>query len=78
MKQKLKEKLVRSARLILKTELNSKNRITAINLLAIPVIIYSFNTIDWNHIEVKRLDIKVRKMMTTHSMHYPKTDIHRL
>ena len=33
---------------------------------------------DWNLSEVKRLDIKVRKMMTTHSMHHPKADIHRL
>ena len=60
MKQKLKKELVRRTRLILKTELNSKNRITAINMLAIPVITYSFNIIDWNLSEVKRLDIKIR------------------
>ena len=78
MKQKLKKELVRRTRLILKTELNSKNRITAINTLAIPVITYSFNIIDWNLSEVKRLDVKIRKMMTTHSMHHPKADIHRL
>ena len=47
-------------------------------MLVIPVITYSFNIIDWNHSEVKRLDINVRKMMTTHSMHHPKADIHRL
>ena len=63
MKQKLKKELVRRTRLILKTELNSKNRITAINTLAIPVITYSFNIIDWNLSEVKRLDIKIRKTM---------------
>ena len=78
MKQKLKKELVRRTRLILKTELNSKNRITAINTLAIPVITYSFNIIDWNLSEVKRLDVKIRKMMTTHSMHHPKANIHRL
>ena len=69
MKQKLKKELVRRTRLILKTELNSKNRITAINMLAISVITYSFNIIAWNLSEVKRLDIKVRKMMTTHKIH---------
>ena len=78
MKQKLKKELVRRTRLTLKTELNSKIRITEINTLAIPVITYSFNIIDWNLSEVKRLDIKVRKMMTTHSMHHPKADIYRL
>ena len=46
--------------------------------LAIPVVTYSFNIIDWNLSEVKRLDVKTRKMMTTQSMHHPKPDIHRL
>ena len=78
MKQKLKKEFVRRTRLILKTELNSKNRITVIKMPAILVITYSFNIIDSNLIEVKRLDIKVRKMMTTHSMHHPKADIHHL
>ena len=78
MKQKLKKEFVRKTQLILKTESNSKNRIIAIKILTIPVITYSFNIIDWNLIEVKRLDIKVRKMMTTLSMHHPKADIHHL
>ena len=42
------------------------------------VITYSFNIIDWNRTEVKRLDVKIRKMITTHSMSHPKADIHRL
>ena len=37
-KQKLKKELVRRTQLILKTDLNSKNRITAMNMLAILVI----------------------------------------
>ena len=78
MKQKLKKELVRRTRLIPKTELNSRNRTTAINMLAIPVITYSYYIIHWNFNEVKRLDIKVRKMMTTHSMHHPKADIYSL
>ena len=77
-KQKLKEEFVRRTRLTFKTELNSENRITAINTLALPIITYSFNIIEWNLSEVKRLDIKIKKMMTTHSMHHLKVDIHRL
>ena len=64
MQQKLKKEPVRRTLLILKSDLNSKNRITAINILAVPVITYSFNIIDWNLSEVKRLDIKIRKTMT--------------
>ena len=67
MKQKLKKELVRRTRLIRKTEVNSKNRNTEINMLAIPVITCSFNIIDWNLSEVKRLDIKARKMITQHT-----------
>ena len=78
MKQKLKKELVRRTQLILKSELNSENRITAKNILAIPVITYIFIITDCNPSEVKRLDIKIRKMMTTHSMHHPKDNIHRL
>ena len=78
MNHKLKKELVRRTRLMIKTELSSKNRITKINRLAIPVITYSFNIIDWNLSEVKRLGIKVRKTMTTPSIHHPKTNIHRL
>ena len=78
MKQKLKKGLVRRTRLIFRSELNSKNSITAINMLAIPAVTYSFNLTDWNLSEVKKLDIKIRKMMITHSMHHPMTDIHRL
>ena len=48
MKKKLKKELVRRTQLILKTELNSINRIAAINMLTIPTITCSFNIIDWN------------------------------
>ena len=76
-KQKLKKKLITRTWLIRKTELNSKNRVTAINMLAIPVITYGFSIINWSLSEVKILDIiKGRKTMTTHSMHHPKGGIH--
>ena len=72
MTEKLKNEPVRRKRLILKTELNSKNRVTAFSMVGILVITYSFNIIDWNLCKVKT------KMMTTYSMHHPKADIHRL
>ena len=78
MKERLKKELTRRTRLILKTELNSKNRISAINTLAIPVITYSFHIINWSISDIKRLDRKIRKLMTANSMHHPKSDIDRL
>ena len=78
MKEKIKKECIRRVRSILKTELNSKNRITAINTLAIPVVTYSFNVINWNLSELKNLDAKIRKQLTSNRMHHPKSDVDRL
>ena len=78
MKEQLRKEIFRRTRKILKTELNSKNRITAINTLALPVVTYSFNIINWNLSEIKKLDVKIRKLMTTYNMHHPKADVDRL
>ena len=53
----------------MKTELNSKNRIT---------VSYSFNIINWNLSETKRLYAKIRKMFTISRIHHPKADVERL
>jgi hypothetical protein len=54
----LKDKLVKEyyhwVRQILKTELNLKNKITAINNLALPVLVYSFGIINWLRKEIEK------------------------
>ena len=42
MKEKIRKECYRRVRAILKTELNSANRIQAINAFAIPAVTYSF------------------------------------
>ena len=61
MKAKIRKECIRRVRSIMTTELNSKNRITAINTLTIPVVTYSFNVVNWNLKELKKLDTKIRK-----------------
>ena len=78
MKEKLRKEVIRRIRAILRTELNSKNRITAMNTLAVLVITYSFNIINWNLTEIQKLNGKVRKLLTVHKMHHPKADVERL
>ena len=56
MKEKIRKECYRKVRPILKTELNSANRTEAINILAIPVVTYSFNIINWTIPEIRRLD----------------------
>jgi hypothetical protein len=64
--------------MILKSELNARNKITAIGALAVPVFRYSFGIINWRLEEIKQIDRKTIKMLTMHKMHHPKADIDRL
>ena len=78
MKEKIRKEYYRRVRLILKSELNAVNRIAAINSLAIPVITYSMNILNWKINDLKRLDTKPRKLLTMYRMHHPKADVDRL
>jgi len=78
MKEKLRKEYFRRVRLILRSELNGKNKIEAINSLAIPTVQYSFGIIDWKYSELKTLDSKTRKTLTMHGILHPKSDVDRL
>ena len=78
MKVKIRKECYRKVRPILKTELNSANRTEAINILAIPVVTYSFNIINWTITEIRRLDMKIRKLLICNRMYHPKADVDRL
>ena len=78
MKEKIRKECYRRVRAILKTELNSANRIEAINTLAIPVVTYSFNIFNWTPSDIKKMDTKIRKLITCNRMHHPKADVDRL
>jgi hypothetical protein len=47
MQNKLSKKYYHWVRQILVTELNSKNKTTAINSLAVPVLVYSCRIVNW-------------------------------
>ena len=49
MKERLKKEHSRRLRMILKSELKARNKITAIGALAIPVLRYSFGIINWRN-----------------------------
>jgi len=46
--------------------------------LAVPVVTYSFNIINWTIADINRLDAKTRKFLTINRMHHPKADVDRL
>ena len=71
----MRKEYYRRVRLVLKSELNAANRFEAVNTLAVPVVTYSFNIINWKMSEIKRLDTKTRKLLTIHRMHHPKAEL---
>jgi hypothetical protein len=59
MKDRLKQEYNRRLRMILKSELNARNNITAIAALAVPVLRYSFGIINWRLGEINKLSGKL-------------------
>ena len=78
MKQKIRKEYYCRMRMVLKSELNSANKLEAINTSAVPVVTYSFNIINWTLQELAKLDTKTRKFLTTYKIHHPNSDVGRL
>ena len=78
MREGIWKECFRRVRAILRSELNARNRIDAINSLALPVVTYSFTIINWSLTEIKKADTKIRKLLIMHRMHHPKSDVNRL
>ena len=64
--------------MVLKSDLSSTNKLETINTLAVTVVTYSFNIINWTLQELAKLDTKTRKFLTTYKIHHPKSDVGRL
>jgi helix-turn-helix protein len=77
MKDRLKQEYNRRLRMILKSELNAKNKITTIGVLVVPVLRYSCGIINRRLEEIKQIDRKTRKILTMYKMHHSKADIDR-
>ena len=53
MKEKTRKEYRRRVRLILRTELNGRNKIEAVNSLAVPVVQHSFGIIDFENLRTE-------------------------
>ena len=78
MKGKIWKEYKRRVKLVLKSELNSRNKIAAINTLAVPVIVYSYGIINWKLDEIQDLDRMTRKQLCMNRMLAKKADIDRI
>ena len=51
-------------RLILESQLNSRNKISAINAYCLPVVRYAAEIVKWNLNDLRTMDRKTRKLLT--------------
>ena len=78
MKDKFASEYKRRLKLVLKSKLNGKNKILAINTWAVSVLRYGAGILKWTTNELKSMDRKSRKIMTMHGAFHPKSDVDRL
>ena len=64
--------------MILKSKLNGRNKVTAINTWAVAIFRYGAGIIQWKASELKDVDRKSRKTMTMYGGLPPKSDVDRL
>lgn len=72
------KKFLKRVNIILKTQLNAKNKILAINTWAVPSVAYTFGILTWSKTNLESMDRKVRTLFTKHRMLHPNSAIERL
>ena len=78
MKEKITKEYKRRQRLILKSKLNGRNKVTATNTWAVAILRYGAGIIQWEASEPKDLDRNSRKTMTMYGGLHQKSDVDRL
>ena len=81
MKEKIQKECYRQIRSALQTGLNVESKLEIINTLAVEVVTYSFNIINWNFEGIIRMDRKIRMFLASNRMHPPpppKADVNRI
>ena len=70
MRTKIHTPYIKRVKKICKSELTTKNKITAINQFALPIVTYGFGVVEWPQKHLNTLDIKTRKILTLHKVIY--------
>ncbi|KAL1446790.1 hypothetical protein WDU94_005582 [Cyamophila willieti] len=78
MKRKLQTEFRSRLYKLMKSKLNGKNVIKAINTYAIPAITYSFGIVKWTKTDLRNLQRSIRTIMTQFNMHHPKACLERM
>ena len=76
-KQNLK-KYLRRTRKLLETKLSNRNIIKGINTWAVSLVRYLGRFLKWTREELRQMNQRTRKLMTTHKALHPRDDVNRL
>ncbi|XP_039289959.1 uncharacterized protein LOC120352632 [Nilaparvata lugens] len=68
----------RRLRRLWSSELSGKNKVEATNMLAVPVLTYSFGVVKWNWNELQDLDRETRKRMHMERSLHPRSSVARI
>ncbi|XP_039297358.1 uncharacterized protein LOC120354371 [Nilaparvata lugens] len=68
----------RRLRRLWSSELSGKNKVEATNMLAVPVLTYSFGVVKWNLNELQDLDRETRKRMHMERSLHPRSSVARI
>ena len=78
MKESFRKEYLRRTKAIMKSKLNGKNKIKAMNTWAVSSMRYGAGIIKWTVAELDEMDRKTRKIMTINKEFHPKSDVDRL
>ena len=78
MKEVFRREYLRRVNLVMKSKLNGKNKIMAINTWAVSLMRYGAGILKWNKNELQQIDRKTRKVMTINKGLHPRSDVARI
>ena len=78
MKENYREEYFNRVKKVLKTSLNSRNTIQAINTYAVSSISYGFQVLDWSVTELGDIDRQTRNVLRKHHMLHNNSDTDRM
>ena len=78
MKDKFRNEYFRRTKLILKSKLNGRNKIMALNTWAVSILRYGAGILTWIKNELQEMDRKTRRFMAMNKELHPRSDVARL
>ena len=78
MKEVFSKEYLRRTKLIMRSKLNGRNKIIAVNIWAVSLVGCGAGILGWNANEQQHLDRKTRKIMTINKELHQRSDIARI